>query len=190
MTTWKGTIGQGFSPSGFRHYVDMLTFGAWRPQCVVLHNTGRPRLAEWHTVSGAQRMTNLTDYYKNRQHWSAGPHLFVADDLIWVFTPLSTPGVHSPSWNSLSWGVEMVGDYATEPFGNAVRGNTIDALTTLHAAIGLDPQTLKFHKEDPLTTHDCPGKYVVKADLIAAVSAQLSARHAGEHQPGHGWLAE
>ena len=32
-----------------------------------------------------------------------GPHLFVADDLIWVFTPLPTPGIHSflERWQSL-----------------------------------------------------------------------------------------
>src|SRR5712692_11270909 len=55
------------------------------------------------------------------------PHLFVADDLIWVFTPLTVSGVHSPSWNSITWGVEMVGNFDTEDFqdgpGAAVRKN-------------------------------------------------------------------
>ena len=91
-------------------------------------------------------MRNLENFYQNVQKWSAGPHLFVADDLIWVFTPLNVSGVHSPSWNGISWGVEMVGDYAVEPFDPAVRDNTLSALATLHAALGLNPDTLRLHK--------------------------------------------
>ena len=88
-------------------------------------------------------MKNLENFYKNTQKWSAGPHLFVADDLIWVFTPLTVSGVHSPSWNSVAWGVEMVGDFNAEPFDARVRDNAVAALATLHAVVGLDPKTLK-----------------------------------------------
>lgn len=59
-------------------------------------------------------MQNLQSYYRDTMKWSGGPHLFVADDLVWAFTPLTVPGVHSPSWNNVSWGVELVGDYSTE----------------------------------------------------------------------------
>ena len=135
---------------------------------------------------GEQRMRNLADFYQNVQKWSAGPHLFVADDLIWAFTPLTVAGVHSPSWNSIAWGVEMVGDYNTEPFGNAVRDNVVSALTTLHAVLGLDPASLKLHKEDRKTTHDCPGRNVNKADIIARVQDALAARAQGEHSPAAG----
>src|SRR5260370_20380121 len=91
---------------------------------------------------------------------SAGRHLFVDNHLIWAFTPLTTPGVHSPSWNGISWGVEMVGDYATEDFdqglGAAVAANAVKALATLHMLIGLAPTTPKLHKEDTATTHRSP----------------------------------
>ena len=66
----------------------------------------------------------------------------------------------------------MVGDYETEPFGDAVRGNAVRALAALHSLVGLDPNSLRLHKEDKRTTHrDCPGKNVVKADVIARVRA-------------------
>jgi len=126
-------------------------------------------------------MRNLEDFYRNVQQWSAGPHLFVADDLIWVFTPLTVPGVHSPSWNSIAWGVEMVGDYNTEPFSPQVRDNAVGALATLHAALGLDPNGMRLHKEDPKTTHDCPGKNVDKTDMIQRVLDHLATVHGGEH---------
>jgi hypothetical protein len=183
---WKGIVGKGFTPQEFEAYVAGLSFSAWRPQFVVLHNTAAPTLAQWHSISGEQRMRNLSDFYQNVQKWSAGPHLFVADDLIWVFTPLTMPGVHSPSWNSIAWGVEMVGDYNAEPFVDVMRDNVVSALTTLHGALGLDPARLKLHKEDPKTTHDCPGRNVSKADIIARVQDELAGREQGEHSPAAG----
>ena len=181
MPPWKGIVGQSFTPDTFASYVATISFPTWRPQFVVLHNTAAPKLSEWHSVPGNVRMKNLADFYQNVQKWSAGPHLFVADDLIWVFTPLNTSGVHSPSWNAITWGVEMVGDYASEPFGDAVRGNVLSALATLHSTLGLDPNTLRLHKEDPKTTHICPGSNVVKADIIQGIIDKIGT---GEHVPG------
>ena len=181
MSNWKGIIGKGFSPEAFVTYAAKLKFAEWRPQFVVLHNTASPKLSEWHSTAGEQRMKNLEDFYKNIQQWSAGPHLFIADDRIWVFTPLTVAGVHSPSWNSMSWGVEMVGDYNVEPFSEPVRDNAVSALGTLHGLLGLDPSTLRLHKEDPKTTHDCPGKNVDKADMIQRIVDRLAQQHIGEH---------
>jgi hypothetical protein len=152
-----------------------VQFGTWRPSFVVLHNTAEPTFADWHSVSGDARMKALQSYYRDDQGWSGGPHLFVADDLIWAFTPLSVAGVHAPSWNQQSWGVEMVGEYSSETMCDGVRENTIRALTTLHSLGGLDPDNLKLHHEDPKTTHkDCPGKSVVKDEIVAAVRERLT----------------
>jgi hypothetical protein len=104
----------------------------------VVHNTSAPRLLQWHSHPGEVRMRNLESYYRDQQRWSAGPHLFVADDLIWVFTPLTTSGVHSPSWNGVAWGVELVGEYDIEPFNPGVRENAVDALAALYTCRGLD----------------------------------------------------
>jgi len=129
-------------------------------------------------------MQNLVHYYRIEQGWSAGPHLFVADDLIWVFTPLTTSGRHSPSWNMISWGVEMLGEYEDEDFGGGVRDNAVAALASLHALLGREPKTLRFHKEDPKTTHkSCPGRNVNKEELIRQVEATLLERFSGEHSP-------
>jgi hypothetical protein len=182
MPAWKGIVGRGFRPEEFRQYVGTLAFTDWRPRFVVVHNTSAPRLSQWHSTPGSQRMLNLQSYYRDQLHWSAGPHLFVADDLIWVFTPLTVSGVHSPSWNGVSWGVEIVGEFEDEAFSGAIKANAVDALATLHQWRGLDPQSLRFHKEDPLTTHTtCPGAHVVKADLIAAIEDQISGSSQGEH---------
>src|SRR5438874_2965524 len=148
MPAWKGIVGKGFTKEDFSSYVQNVQLDNWRPQFVVLHNTYIPKLSDWHKVPGLQRMQNLQSYYRDTQRWSGGPHLFVADDLIWVFTPLDTAGVHSPSWNAISWGVELVGDYSSEPLNASVQANAASALADLHALAGLDPNTLRLHKED------------------------------------------
>ena len=181
MPTWKGIVGKGFTADEFPAYVASLSFTAWRPSFVVLHNTASPTFAQWHSVSGSTRMTNLESFYRDTQKWSGGPHLFIADDLIWAFTPLTVPGVHSPSWNNVAWGVELVGDYATETMDPNLQQNAIVALATLHGALGLHPSTLRLHREDPLTTHICPGSSVSKADFISQVTAEVGDMFPGEH---------
>jgi hypothetical protein len=189
MPKWKGIVGRSFSPASFSQYLPTIRFNAWRPQFVVLHNTAVPRLSDWHKVPGSQRMKGLEHFYRDVQHWSAGPHLFVADDLIWVFTPLNTPGVHSPSWNAVSWGVELVGDYELESLSPASKDTAVSALVALHSTLGLDPNSLRLHREDPRTTHVCPGKHIIKSEIIQSVSDQLTVNHPGEHIPGGAGLA-
>jgi hypothetical protein len=181
MAQWKEIVGLPFTAPAFQEYVAALKFITWRPRFVVVHNTGVPDFADWHRYTGEQRMRGLTHYYRDEQGWSAGPHLFVADDFIWVFTPLTTSGVHSPSWNAFSWGVEIVGDYATEIFGGAVEANAVQALATLHETIGLDPQSMRPHRDDPLTTHQCPGRNLDIQKLRDDVGAELARRQGGEH---------
>lgn len=184
MPTWKGIVGKGFTADEFPAYVASIAFGHWRPEFVVVHNTGDPTFAQWHKVPTDKRLKGLESYYRDDCKWSAGPHLFVADDKIWVFTPLTTPGVHSPTWNAVSWGVEIVGDYDHEVLTPEVRENAIVALTVLHAAAGLDPDRLKLHKEDPKTSHTyCPGSRISKTDLVGAIKSRLSTEYTGEHLP-------
>jgi len=130
---WKGIVNQSFSPDEFAQYVNTLSFSTWQPQFVVLHNTAAPTLQQWMSgpTTPQQRILNLEAYYRDQMGWSAGPHLFIDNQLIWAFTPLTTSGVHSPSWNHVSWGIEMVGDYSQESFdqgpGAAVADNAVKA---------------------------------------------------------------
>jgi len=196
--TWRGIIGKSFETvDAFSTYVDSVAFNLWRPRFVVVHNTSAPDLATyagWQTrkvpVTDGQWMLNLQGYYRDQQHWQAGPHLFVTPRSICAFTPLNVPGTHTPSWNSISWGVETVGEFEIDPFDNGVRDNLIGALGVLHLKAGLSPlpyqlgvRGLHFHKEDEATTHKtCPGKHMVKADLVVAVDEWIVAHSTGEHK--------
>ena len=192
MSDWKPIVGLSFTQDGFDSYCHSLQWNAWRPSFIVLHNTSDPSLAARPAGLTSGSIQGLVSYYRDELHWSAGPHLFVDDRQIWVFTPLTVSGVHSPSWNKLALGVEMLGDYDREPFstgrGLQVRRNAVAALATLCAVLGLDPSNpsmIRLHKEDPLTTHKfCPGQNVAKPDVLQEVSALLLSRHSGEHNLG------
>ena len=177
---------RGFVPAAFDVYVKTLHWLAWRPKYVVLHNSAEPNLAQWAhfgagPVNGLQRVKNLNAYYKGIGLHS-GPHLFVAPDFVWLACDLRADGVHASCYNHESIGVEMVGDYSSEPFdsgdGAKVRANTVAALASLHRALGLSPETIRFHKECVADHHDCPGKNVSKADIIARVAEAMEAAHA------------
>lgn len=187
--TWKKIVGKSYTAADFDSYCHTLQWTAWRPSFIVLHNTAVPSLAQRPGGLTPLHIANLECYYRDRKCWSAGPHLFIDDRQIWVFTPLTMSGVHSPSWNKVALGIEMLGDYDREPFdsgrGAAVRDNAIAAMATLCAILGLEPATIRLHREDPLTDHACPGTRVRKDDVIADVQALIVQRHSGEHMvPG------
>lgn len=180
---WAGIINRAFTADTIGAYLHSLP----RPsfvRFVVVHNTGTPSLATYrgyanrkNPISDAQWLRNLEGYYRDKQGWKAGPHWFVTPNKagLLAFTPSTVPGTHSPSWNSQSLGVEMVGDYQSELFDPGVRRNTIALLAEMHLWLGLDPGTIRFHREDAKTTHkDCPGKNVNKAQLIADVRAKMA----------------
>ena len=172
----------GFTPSEFRTYVAGLKWPGWRPKFIVLHNTAEPNLRQWaHGNTGKdyehKRIVNLNAYYRNQEGWRSGPHLFISPSLIWVACDLRANGVHASCYNAESIGVEMVGDYGVEAFdsgeGAQVRDHAVAALAILHRALGIRPDTLRFHKECIRDHHDCPGGHVDKADIIARVNAYL-----------------
>lgn len=183
---WKGIVAKSFKETEFESYCHTLHWIKWRPSFIALHNTAIPSLAQRPTGLSPQHIRNLESFYRDTKKWSAGPHLFVDDRQIWVFTDMTVSGVHSPSWNKTSLGLEMLGNYDTESFsdgrGLSVRRNAVSAMATISAILGLDPQGIRLHGEDPLTTHkNCPGKHVVKDEVIAEVTDLMRQRHGGEH---------
>jgi hypothetical protein len=185
MANWKGIVGNAYDADAFDAYCGSLQWTNWRPSFVTLHNTAVPTLAQRPNGFTKQQMKNFEIYYRDTMKWSGGPHLFVDDKKIWVFTPLTVPGTHSPSWNNVALGLEMLGDYEKEAFdsgrGKSVCANAVAAMASVCNALGLDPASMKLHREDPKTTHACPGKSVRKLIVIQAVQDLLAQRHAGGH---------
>ena len=215
---------KGYSPDEFRQFVGMLKFSAWKPKFITLHNTAEPSLAQWHngftsyiksgklqragidpakTSPAAMqyyyeewRCSNLNDYYQHQLRWHAGPHLFISPSYIWNTCDLTRSGVHCSCFNSLSIGIEMVGDYGTEPFttgdGVQVRALTIEALAILHNRLQISPLPYKVgalglhaHKACVRDHHDCPGKHVDMDDMRRCVMNMMKEYNGKELQHGN-----
>jgi hypothetical protein len=181
---WTPIDGRGVTIPQLREHVEKMSFSAWRPSFMVVHNTAAPTIAQWLSYPADKRIKNLEGYYKGLG-WPSGPHAFVAPDLIWLFTPFNKKGTHSPSWNGTALGIEMVGDFSKEDddsgHGLKVKMNTVALFAILHEKLGLNPQTIKLHKEDRATTHDCPGKDFEKGEFIRLVEEYMGG--GGEHPP-------
>lgn len=176
-------VGIRYTPREFAEYVHNAVVPEWRkprhwrPIRIVLHNTGIPKISQRPDGFTQTNMWALAHYYGVKQGWSAGPHAFIDEHGIWVFSPLTRRGTHSPSWNGDSWGIEQLGDFTLEDYnsgdGAKIRDNTIDALAVLTIASGINIDTLHFHKEDRRSSHrGCPGTSCEKARVIAAVKAK------------------
>jgi len=190
--TWRGRDEalQLNSIEEFRTYLRGLDYvNGWRPSGIVQHNTASPTLEQWWSgsTSPEQRMENLISYYRDDQGWSAGPHAFVDGQSYWVLTDFNVSGVHSPSWNGTRLGIEMVGDYDSESDEEGMGAKVLDMTAALFgeccAFFGWEPnnETIKQHKEDPATDHDCPGANVVKSEFINDVINYMG--DAGDEHP-------
>ncbi len=172
-------IGRRLRPSEFEAYLKTIDFTDFRPEFVTLHHTGAPSLATRPDGLTAQHLQNLLTYYQDQLGWSGAPHLFIDDreDGIIVFQRLDKRGVHAVSFNRNSWGVEMLGEYDSEEInsgrGAKVRDNSIKAIAHMNKRIGAAPESLKFHRDDPLTNKTCPGLKVQKADIVARVATAM-----------------
>lgn len=187
--TWAGI--DALSASGkyrtipeIQAFVDQLPHTTWASG-MVLHNTASPNLPQWTPSNRAQRILNLESYFRDDRGWQSAPHAFIDYDGIWIFTPLTVKGTHSPSYNGTRIGVEMVGDFAighddddTGP-GFKTKKNTAAFFAMLHTHYGWNPATILPHKADPRTTHDCPGNDIDMAEFIDMVQEYMG--HAGEH---------
>lgn len=179
-------VGRQFTHAQFRTYVEGLTISPWA-KFIVVHNTSVPDIKKYRDDwmkrpptkwNPEQWMRNLVSFYVS-QNFKGTPHLFIppVEDRIFVLNALTVPGTHSPSWNTKSIGVEVVGEFEREPFDGPTRANTVAALATLHQKLGLRPdgfslgvRGLHLHKEDAKTTHvTCPGRNLKKDDLVRRV---------------------
>src|SRR3954470_11264979 len=100
---WGGIVGKSFSATEFEQYVGSITFDAWRPRFVVVHNTSVPDRTIWNgwqtripPLTDEKWAKNLESFYQG-QGWSGCPHLFVTPAGILVMNHLNRRGTHSPS---------------------------------------------------------------------------------------------
>lgn len=171
-------VGQFFKPDEFIQYLKLIAGATkWNPIGVTMHGTSDPSLSMRPVGFIPQHMLNLRSYYMGMK-WTAGPHLFVDDLGIWVFSPLDRRGTHSPSFNNTRFGIEMLGDYDydDDPWsgrGLRVMHNGMIAAAGILKIFGLGSGKLNFHRHDSETSHrTCPG---AKIDFAKFEEGMISA---------------
>ncbi len=129
---------------------------------ITLHHSLIPTRAQWR---GQHTMDNLKFFYE-KKGWTSGPHLFLAKltpgpftDGIWAGTPLAVPGTHAGACNSSHIGIEIVGNYDTEPWPAAVAEMVYGTTLALMKWGHIPPEHVHGHREC-LPNKSCPGSKI------------------------------
>lgn len=158
-------LGQGLTADEFTAYVESYDFGTIPPDYVVLHHTANPCTqhaqypggSAWDANEGglndeqikARRLGKLTaikEFYRTNPSyfWDRGPHLFIDDRWIWLFTPMRHVGIHAAEGNSFtrggqlhySIGIEVVGYYEHVQWPESVQRLVGHAVAVLKRRLG------------------------------------------------------
>ena len=155
----------------FEKYIADYDFSA-PPDKLVIHHTWRPEKDKW---AGSRSVQELKNYYEEK-NWPAGPHLFVADDGIWLFSPMRRDGIHAAGLNRGSIGIEVVGNYDYEKWTGQTKKNALGVIRLLMNRLNISRQNIFFHRE--VTQKTCPGKAITKEWLFVELERDARYPHA------------
>lgn len=154
-------IGRGLTLTEFGQYVREYDFGPVAPDFIVLHHTAIPSATWAPYPSGAvwdaneNSLTEQEKYDKRKRQldalmrfyrakgWTAGPHLFIDERWIWLFTPMYNIGIHAAQGNSrrrggrlhYSIGIEVIGYHEHVPWHPSAARLVAGAVALLKARL-------------------------------------------------------
>jgi hypothetical protein len=144
----------------FREYVKAYYFGSEPANKLVVHHTWKPTKETW---AGQKSIDGLKRYYEKKK-WPVGPHLFIAEEGIWLFTPMRQDGIHAAGLNHCSIGIEVVGDYDAEVWSGGTKTNALGAIKALMDRLLLKDKDIYFHRD--ISPKSCPGRAITKEWLF------------------------
>lgn len=171
-------IGRRLTIAEWRVYMDRYVFGDLEPSRVVLIGTDNtPELAELAEWRGGQTIRAIQSSLEAYQ-MQAGPHIIVAPDGIWLFTPMSQGGQHSlsgdggmnedgTSWYSI--GVEIVGSYDEDRPAGPTWENARAVMGALSQRLDIAPGELIALQRAFFTTQSSPGGAIDRDWVVAEV---------------------
>jgi len=149
----------------FRKYVKKKDFGSLPPTFLCLHHTWKPTEKDW---NGQKTIDGLKRYYEGKG-WSAGPHLFIAPDGIWLFTDMYDVGIHAGEGNGslktgYSIGIEVVGNYDGAKWTGVIKEQTLGVIDCLLEKLKIPESKITFHSD--FSSKTCPGAAIKKPWVI------------------------
>jgi len=186
-------IGTGMALDQFEQYVASYDFGTVPPDYVVFHHTANPD-ASWAPIGAdpatkwdrnerdldasailtkRQRQLNGVQQYYASLGWPCGPHLFIDDRFIWLFSPMNAVGIHAKWGNSYramsrlhySVGIEVVGYYERVQWPAPVARLVGGAVRALQTRLALSSEYMY-----PINK---PGMLVVNGEQVCANPSRL-----------------
>jgi len=157
-------INRCLSIEEFRQYVKEYYFGSEPANKLVIHHTWKPTTDSW---DGERSIQGLKNYYE-KKGWPAGPHLFIAEEGIWLFSPMRKDGIHTAGLNHCSIGIEVVGDYDNEVWSGNTKTNALGAIKILMDRLNLTFKDIYFHRD--VSSKTCPGLAITKEWLFSELS--------------------
>lgn len=158
-------INKKLSLDDFKAYINGYNFAPLNPTKIVLHHTWRPTTQEW---QGQKSINGLKSFYEGKG-WSAGPHLFIAEDGIWLFSPMNLVGIHAGEGNTKSIGIEIVGDYDNQLWAGKTKENVLGAVKALMSKLGVKEDGIKFHRD--YSSKSCPGNAITKEWVLSQLKS-------------------
>lgn len=179
-------IGQRLSSQEWQAYINAFPLPASCTR-LVLHHTYVPNQAQWNGISS---MRGMQRYYASLG-WTSAPHIYVAPDGIWLFTPLDRVGIHAGTGNSgrsngvfwYSIGLEMVGDFDKVRPSGAVWEQTKVVIGSISRKTGITPRRLVSFHRDYTNQKSCPGWAVTKEWVWAEVEAWMNGTNTTPNLP-------
>jgi len=151
---------RGYTAEEFRFYLSELRFSPPESESITdiekifIHHTVNPTPETWR---GRDSILAMKRVYEQKG-WTAGPHIFVAPDGIWIFTPVNKQGIGVKGHNEHAIHIEIVGNYEENKLEGIMFRNAIDTFTTICEWFQYDPLDLCFHRDYNNTK--CPGKHI------------------------------
>lgn len=170
-------INRTLSLDEWRAYVAGYQFGTLPPSRVVLHHTYRPTRESW---AGLATMRGMQRHYAGLG-WTSGPHVYVAEDGIWLATPMSRVGIHAGTGNGsvkqgwYSIGLEMVGFFDHERPSGRTWAHAVAVMGELSRRLAIPVRKLISFHRDYTTLKSCPGRAVAKEWVWGEVDRYLTA---------------
>lgn len=206
-------LGLPLDVPAFAAYVAQYRFGTVPPDYACLHHTANPD-ASWAPLNSnpktkwdrneqgmdvaqiqakrKKQLDGIKNYYASLG-WNAGPHLFIDERWIWLFTPMYDVGIHAASGNSYrdskkklhySIGIEVVGYYERTVWPAAIARNVGMALAILARRLGTFTLTYRPGPTNTPSAHvgslsshrdynkpACPGKAITEAFYVSVAQA-------------------
>jgi len=166
-------VNRKLSLAEFEEYVNKKDFGELPPTFMVIHHTWKPTVAQW---QGQKSINGLKSYYEGKG-WTAAPHLFIAEDGIWLFTDMYDVGIHAGVGNGnlkdgYSIGIEVVGNYDNKVWSGATLKNTVGAIKILTEKLSIKNEQIRYHSEFSAKT--CPGRAITKEWLYKQLGKTIT----------------